>query len=172
MRMQWKPLQRSQMRKPIHLRKVVYFSALLLLLGSSVWAQQLADRPRQAAIRTFAYDTTQETVVEGTVLSYTPESATPPVGTHLILQTAAGAIDVHLGAASFLEANHFSVAKGESVKVVGVRSTSRQGTVFLVRVIQKGGQSLVLRTANGASLSLARGRSMGAQKAQKLDGAR
>ena len=160
------------MQKAIRVRNIGFFSALLLLLGNTVWAQQLADRPRQAAIRTFAYDTTRETVVEGTVLSYTAKSATPPVGTHLILQTAAGAIDVHLGAASFLEANHFSLAKGDSVKVVGVSSASRQGTVFLVRVIQKGGQSLVLRTAKGAPLSLARGRSMGAQKAQQLDGAR
>ena len=160
------------MQKAIRVRNVGFFSALLLLLGNSVWAQQLADRPRQAAIRTFAYDTTQETVVEGTVLSHTAESATPPIGTHLILQTAAGAIDVHLGAASFLQANHFSLAKGDSVKVVGVSSASRQGTVFLVRVIQKGGQSLVLRTAKGAPLSLARGRPMGAQKAQQLDGAR
>jgi hypothetical protein len=170
--MQLKPLQRSKMQKAIRVRNVGLFSAFLLLFGNTVCAQQLADRPRQAAMRTFAYDTTQETVVEGTVLSYTAKSATPPVGTHLILQTVAGAIDVHLGAASFLEANHFSLAQGDSVKVVGVSSASRQGTVFLVRVIQKGGQSLVLRTAKGASLSLARGRSMGAQKAQQLDGAR
>jgi len=103
------------MQKAIRVRNVGLFSAFLLLFGNSVCAQQLADRPRQAAMRTFAYDTTQETVVEGTVLSYTAKSATPPVGTHLILQTAAGAIDVHLGAASFLEANHFSLAKGDSV---------------------------------------------------------
>ena len=160
------------MQKAIRVRIAGFISALLLLLGNSVWAQQVADRPRQAAMRTFAYDTSRETVVEGTVLSYTAESATPPVGTHLILQTVTGAIEVHLGAASFLEANHFSLARGDSVKVVGVSSTSRQGKVFLARVIQKGGQSLVLRTAKGASLSLARGRSMGAQKTQKLDGAR
>ena len=123
-------------------------------------------------IRTLGYDATQETVVEGTVLSYTAESATPPIGAHLILQTAAGAIDVHLGAASFLQANHFSLATGDSVRVLGVNSATRLGTVFLVRMIQKGGQSLVLRTTKGAPLSLARGRAMGAQKAQQLDGAR
>jgi len=160
------------MQKAIRVRNIGFSSALLMFLGISVWGQQLADRPRQAATRTFVYDTTRETVAEGRVLSHTVESATPPIGTHLILQTAAGAIDVHLGTASFLEANHFSLAKGDSVKVVGVSSASREGTVFLVRVIQKGGQSLVLRTAKGAPLSLARGRSMGTQKVQQLDGAR
>jgi len=160
------------MQKAIRVRTAGFFSALLLLLGNAAWAQQLADRPRQVAMRALGYNATQETVVEGTVLSYTAESATPPIGAHLILQTAGDAIDVHLGAASFLQANHFSLAKGDSVKVVGVNSATRQGTVFLVHMIQKGGQSLVLRTAKGAPLSLARGRAMGAQKAQQLDGAR
>jgi len=160
------------MHKATRVRIAGFFSALLLLLGNAVWAQQLADRPRQAAMRTLAYDATRETVVEGTVLSYTAESPTPPIGAHLVLQTAAGAIDVHLGAASFLLANHFSLAKGDSVRVVGVSSSTRQGTVFLVRVIQKGGQSLVVRTANGAPLSLARARALGAQKAQPQERAR
>jgi hypothetical protein len=160
------------MQRAIRVRIAGFFTALLLLLGNSAWAQQLADRPRQVAVRALGYNSTQETVVEGTVLSYTAESATPPIGAHLILQTASGAIDVHLGAASFLQANRFSLAKGDSVKIVGVNSATRQGTVFLVRLIQKGGQSLILRTAKGAPLSLARGRAMGAQKARQPDGAR
>src|SRR6267378_8137368 len=134
-------LRRSRMQKAIS----GFCSALLLLLGNAVWAQQLADRPRQAAMRTLAYDATQETVVEGTVLSYTAQSPTAPIGAHFVLQTAAGAIVVHLGAASFLQANHFSLAKGDSVRVVGVSSATRKGTVFLARVIQTTEQSLVLR---------------------------
>jgi hypothetical protein len=149
-----------------------FFCALLLLLGNAVWAQQLADRPRQAPMRALAYDATQETVIEGTVLSYIAESATPPIGAHFLLQTAAGAIDVHLGAARFLQANNFSLAKGDSVRVVGVSCDTQQGAVFLARVIQKAGQSLVLRTAKGALLSVARTRALGAQKPQQQEGAR
>jgi len=160
------------MQTVIRVRIAAFFSVLLLLPGNAVWAQQLANRPRQPAMRTLAYDATQETVVEGTVLSYTAESAIPPIGAHLILQTASGAIDIHLGAARFLQANNFSLAKGDSVRVVGASSDTRQGAVFLVRVIQKGGQSLVLRTANGAPLSVARTRALGAQKAPQQEGAR
>jgi hypothetical protein len=160
------------MQMATRVRIAGFFSVLLLLLGNAVWAQQLAERPRQAAMRNLAYDATQETVVEGTVLSYTAESATPPIGAHFLLQAAAGAIDVHLGAAGFLQANNFSLATGDSVRVVGVKSDTRQGAVFLVRVIQKGGQSLVLRTADGAPLFVARTRALGAQKAQKQEGAR
>jgi len=160
------------MQKKIRFRIAGFLAALLLLPVNAAWAQRLADRPRQSAMRTLAYDATQETVVEGTVLNYTAESATPPIGAHFILQTAAGATDVHLGAASFLEANHFSIATGDSVRVVGVSSATRQGPVFLVRVIQNRGQFLELRTAKGAPLFLARARVLGAQKAQQQGGAR
>jgi hypothetical protein len=149
-----------------------FLSGLLLLPGNTVWAQHLADRPRQAAVRGLAYDATQETVMEGTVLSYSAEAATPPLGAHLILQTANGPVDLHLGGASYLQASHFSLAKGDSVRVVGVNSATRQGSIFLVRVIQKGGQTLILRTANGAPLSLAGARALGLEKTQQQDGAR
>ena len=148
------------MHKTYLVRMVGFLSALLLLPGNIVWAQQLAKRPKQAAMRSLAYDATQETVMEGTVLSYSAEAATPPIGAHIQLQTASGTLDVHLGAASYLEANHFSLAKGDSVRVVGVNSTTRQGSAFLVRVIQKGGQSLALRTAKGAPLSFAGARTL------------
>ncbi len=118
-------------------------------------------------MRSLAYDATQETMVEGTVLSYTAEAATPPIGTHVQLQTASGTMDIHLGTASYLDANHFSLAKGDSVRVVGASSATRQGTIFLVRLIQKGEQSLALRTAKGAPLSFAGARTLSpAQRAQ------
>jgi hypothetical protein len=155
------------MQKTTLVRISAVLFALLLFLGTSVWAQKLADRPKQAAMRSLAYDATQETVMEGTVLSYSAEAATPPIGAHLLLQTASGPVDLHLGGASYLQANHFSLAKGDAVKVVGVNSATRQGSVFLVRVIQKGGQSLILRTAEGAPLSLAGARALPlAQRAQ------
>ncbi|SRR5229473_3092912 len=160
------------MQKTTLFRISAVLFALLLLLGASVWAQQLADRPKQVAVRSLAYDATQETVMEGTVLSYSAEAATPPIGAHLMLQTASGPVDLHLGGASYLQANHFSLAKGDSVKVVGVNSATRQGSIFLVRVIQKGGQSLILRTAKGTPLSLAGARALGMQKTQRQDGAR
>jgi hypothetical protein len=154
------------------IRMAGYLSALLLLPGNTVWAQQLAERPKQAAMRSLAYNPTQETMIEGTVRSYSAEAATLLIGAHVVLQTASGAIDVHLGPASYLQASHFSLTKGDSVRVVGVSSATRQGKVFLVRVIQKGGQSLALRTAKGAPLSLAGARALGVQQAQQQVGAR
>jgi len=155
------------MHKTYLIRMAGFLSALLLLPGNIVWAQQLAKRPQQATMRNLAYDATQEKVIEGTVLSYSAVAPTPPIGARVQLQTASGTMDVHLGAASYLAANHFYLAKGDSVRVVGASSATRQGTIFLVRLIQKGGQSLALRTAKGAPLSFAGARALSpAQHAQ------
>lgn len=143
-----------------------FFSALLLLSSAPARAQQVAERPRENAMRSIAYNAAQETVVEGTVLNYTPE-ASPPIGAHLLLQTTSGTLDLHLGPASYLQANRFSLTKGDAVRVVGVNSAMRQGGVFLVRVIQKGEQSLTLRTSKGAPLSFAGARALGSQKASQ-----
>lgn len=160
------------MQMAIRGRMAGSFLALLLLLVNAAWAQKLAERPRPAAMRALSYDATRETTVEGTVQDYVAESRVPPIGAHVILQTASGTIDVQLGAASFLQASHFSLAKGDSVKIVGFSSATRQGSVFLARVIQKGAQSLVLRTSKGALLSLARSRAPGAQRTLQQEGAR
>ena len=81
-------------------------------------------------------------------------------------------MDIPLGPASYLEANHFSLASGDMVRIAGVHSRTRQGSVFLARVIQKSGQTLVLRTAQGALLGLAGARALGAPKTQQQAGAR
>ena len=155
------------MRRINLVRIAGYLSLLLLFSGYIAWGQKLGERPQLAATRSLAYDATQETVIEGIVVSYSAESATPPMGAHVVLQTASGNTDVHLGAASYLEANHFSLAKGDSARVVGVNSATRQGSVFLVRIIQKGGQSLALRTAKGSPLSRAGARALSpAQRSQ------
>src|SRR5258708_24019848 len=101
------------MQKTTLVRISAVLFALSRFIGTSVWAQKSADRPKQAAMRSLAYDATQETVMEGTVLSYSAEAATPPIGAHLLLQTASGPVDLHLGGASYLQANHFSLAKGD-----------------------------------------------------------
>jgi hypothetical protein len=160
------------MHKANLIRMAGFLSALLLLFGNAAWAQKVADRPRAASMRSLAYDATKEPTVEGTVLSYTAEAPAPPIGAHVLLQTASGTMDVHLGPASYLEANHLSLAKGDSVRLVGVSSATRQGTIFLARLIQKGGQSLAIRTPKGTPLSFAGGRALGLPKTQQPEGAR
>jgi hypothetical protein len=106
-------------------------------LAGTILLLTAADAQQRGAVvssRPTAYDATREKVLHGTVLSYTEDSSRPPMGAHVMVQTASGPVDAHLGPASYLRSNHFSLATGESVQLVGVSVPTKEGTVFLARI--------------------------------------
>jgi hypothetical protein len=146
--------------------RMVSGSAMLAaaMLLSTADAQQ---RSSPVSPRPTAYDTTRETLLQGTVLSYTEDSPLPPIGAHVTVQTSSGTVDVHLGRASYLRANHFSLSAGDSVRFVGASIAVNNGDVFLARVAQKGDQSIVIRSLRGYLQATAAARALPqAQRAQ------
>ena len=122
----------------------------IFLLSTIASAQQKA---QPVAQRDLSYDMSRETVLEGKVLQFAPASSAAPLGAHVTIQTGSGVIDVHLGSARLLEANHFSLASGDSVRIVGENVAYGIGTQFLAHVIQKGNQVLAVRSARGLPLA-------------------
>jgi hypothetical protein len=122
-----------------------------LLLAITAGAQQ--QKAQTVTQKTQAYDVGRESVLQGTVINYTAASTTAPLGAHVTLQTASGPVDVHLGNAQLLAANHFSLSVGDSVRIVGENVAYGTGTQFLARVVQKGNQTLAVRSVRGFPLS-------------------
>jgi hypothetical protein len=100
-----------------------------------------------------AYQITRETVLQGTVVKYTEASTVAPLGPHATIQTSAGVVDVHLGNARLLQANHLSLASGDTVRIVGENVVVGTNTQFVARLIQKGSQVVTLRSTRGFPLS-------------------
>ena len=159
------------MPKQFFARATGLFAGALLFAGLAP-AQQLAQRPGPAAPRSLAYDATRETALTGTVVGYNAASTVAPLGAHVLLQTSSGQVDVHLGPRGFLEARHFSLAKGDAVRVIGAPVSASGINVFLARVIQKGTQALVLRSSNGLPLGRPGSPPTGDAQAQQQGGAR
>jgi hypothetical protein len=122
-----------------------------LFLSATAGAQQ-----KSAAIPSHgsapAYDVARESALQGTVVEYSAASSTAPFGAHVLLQTANGTVDAHLGNSKVLEANHISLSAGDSVQVVGENLSFNHGTVFAARTLQKGSQTVTLRSKNGMPL--------------------
>jgi hypothetical protein len=135
--------------------------ASVLLLSTAAGAQQKAP---SATPRNQAYDASRESVLQGTVLSYTATATTAPLGAHVTVQTASGVVDVHLGNAQLLTANHFSLASGDSVRITGESVSYGTSTQFLARIIQKGNQALAVRSVRGFPLA------SGGKLGQRTDG--
>jgi len=141
----------------IKARIIIGFAMLSMaaMLTGMAAAQSLPMRPKSAFVsaRAFTYDATKEVIVVGTVVSYSEDSALPPNGAHVFVQTSMGKVDVHLGHASYLRANHFSLAERDAVRFVGAMSSAATGSIFLARIAQKGSQALAVRSTQGFLLA-------------------
>jgi hypothetical protein len=125
--------------------------ASAFLLSITAGAQQ--QKAQSISQRNQAYDVSRESVLQGTVLVYTAASSTAPLGAHVTVQSASGEVDVHLGNAQLLAANHFSLSNGDSVRIVGESLAYGSGTQFVARLVQKGNQVLAVRSTRGFPLS-------------------
>lgn len=119
-----------------------------LVLAAAVSAQQKQSSPPHSN----SYDVARETILQGTVVSFTAQSSTAPLGAHVTLQTSSGLVDVHLGNPKLLEANNFSLSAGDSIKITGESIAFGNTTQFVARIIHKGNQSLTLRSLRGFPL--------------------
>jgi hypothetical protein len=100
-----------------------------------------------------SYDVSNDVALQGTILSYTENSQTPPIGTHVLLRTASGNQDVHLGDARLLHLAKMTLSPGMSVRFVGQPQTVGKSSVFLARLVQVGGQVLAVRSDRGLPLA-------------------
>ncbi len=144
---------------------VVLVTAIASVVGGPAEAQQ------QMTAETPKYDAATEETLQGVVVTVTPETEwaervrirNPTLrgtrafrlqhvrmaGTHVLLDTPAGDIEVHVAPTSFLSANGFEIARHEVMDVVGSRITVNGEEMIVAREITQDGQTLAVRDASG-----------------------
>jgi hypothetical protein len=138
------------MKTTIQTRTGILSLGFALALCHSAGAQQSAQPDLR---RPQTYEVSRELSVVGTVVKFDPASSVAPIGAHLLLQTASGPLDAHLGNAKLLEASHFDLNPGDKVRVVGESLALDGGTFFAARIVQKGAQAVAVRNTKGFPLS-------------------
>lgn len=124
-----------------------------------------------AAANRLTYQVSREVSVQGTVVSFTENSSTPPIGAHVVLQTSAGSsLDVVLGDARLLQQNNFTIATGSSIRVIGETLPFGEGSIFVARLVQQGTQVVALRSTNGMPLVFAGNRGKAGAQANTQQG--
>jgi hypothetical protein len=121
-------------------------AAAAIVLCAGTRGQQPAAAP---ATRAGEYDVKRESDLVGTVVAYAANSKTAPFGARVTVQTSSGVIEVHLGDARLLAANHFSIATGDTLRIVGETLSAGNANLFVARIVQKGTQALAVRTSRG-----------------------
>lgn len=136
----------GEMKPRIQSYKVSFLLAALLAFCLSAGAQQ-AKHPDLGHLQ--SYDAAREVQLVGTVVKFDSPSDLPPMGAHVTVQTASGQVDVHLGNAKVLLANHFALNAGDTIRIVGEPMALGDGTYFAARIVQKGTQAVAVRNTKG-----------------------
>ena len=86
-------------------------------------------------------------VVKDVTVFYCPVSSSE--GTHLIVATDNGTVEVHVAPSRFLSDKQVQFSKGDQVEVTGSHIIFRGHQALIARTIVRGAQTVALRKADG-----------------------
>src|SRR5438876_979893 len=119
---------------------------VIFAFAGSAFAQRPGTNAVAAKQAAGTYDVSKDVSVQGTVVKYTENSQTPPIGAHVLLQTASGNVDVHLGDARLLRLAKVTVAQGTNIRIIGQMGMAVQNAIFFSRLVQVGAQPVSVRS--------------------------
>ncbi|HLW55002.1 MAG TPA: hypothetical protein VKW06_19370 [Candidatus Angelobacter sp.] len=95
------------------------------------------------------YDPNSETTVTGPIEEVKTLDSMCHSGTHLLVKTDKGTLEVALGPSQFLTDQKLDLNKGDQVQIVGANANTRTGEMFIARQITSGGKTVTLRDGKG-----------------------
>lgn len=136
-------------------RCLVFFGLFTLTLGTVAGARTSA-QTRSSHAKTDAlvpvYDLAKEIKVEGTIEKIDGFGTSGPIGTHILIQTASGVIDAHLGFGPAASRRYLGISVGESVTVIGMMQSVGSGSVLITRILTTPSHIFVLRNEHGVPI--------------------
>jgi hypothetical protein len=154
----WDCSQRqTKFSKETNMRKFAGVLCLLMTLAISLFAGPMYADESAALKRTVTapkYDMSKEVTLKGTVQDVVMRPAAGSImGAHLMVATAQGVVDAHIGNLVFSGKDGVSFSSGQSVKLTGIMTTFNQKSVFLVRTIETGSTTITVRNDHGFLVS-------------------
>ncbi len=70
-------------------------------------------------------------------------------GSHILLDTPDGDIEVHVAPNDFLTSNNFAIERHEEIEIVGSRITVNGEEMIVARELTQDGRTLAVRDSNG-----------------------
>lgn len=113
-----------------------------------------AQAVRSSQAYPFHYDISEEVTLNGSVTAVLKRAPAGMMnGSHLLIATPSGPVDVSLGAYALIGKNALSVNLGEPVEVIGVMKALNGKPVFMARTITARDQVSPIRNQRGVAMS-------------------
>jgi hypothetical protein len=141
-------------------------AGLLCAMPAAAQSSPGAGAPANSMVR--VYDIAKEIKVEGTIQKIqTDATAHVPLGTHVLIQTADGLVDAHLGTGAAAKPAYLGISEGQTVTLVGMMETINNNPVLITRLMTTSSRIFVLRNEQGIPVRGIRGQSPLAARTQK-----
>jgi len=126
-------------------------SLLFFLVISALGSGQAQTAvPASKTAGPMSYDVSEEATLNGTLSAVlTTPSPGMLAGSHLLLTTLSGSVDVSVGAFALRGKGALSVNQGRQVEVTGVMKTFRGNQVFLARSVKVSNFVYLIRNEHG-----------------------
>src|ERR1700758_60986 len=123
--------------------------------AGSAFAQRPGANAASAKPALDSYNIANDVSLQGTVLNFTENSQTAPLGAHVLLQTSAGKVDVHLGDARFLRLAKLNINQSARPRFVAQVTPAGKNQFFPARRVQIGAQVVAVPPARALPLGAA-----------------
>ncbi len=134
------------------MKRVIRWSWMATALAAALAAAGAVGAQTAPQAMSSQYQVGREVSLVGTISSVVENSKTGPLGTHVMVQSPSGLVDVHVGSARYLEMNKLNLKSGDSVRIVGENFTVGADTVFFARIVQDGTAAVAVRSPKGMPL--------------------
>jgi hypothetical protein len=95
------------------------------------------------------YDLNKEIKIQGTIEKIVNGTNGGPLGSHVLVSTADGIVDVHLGASAAVSAKNLGLSTGENIEITGMMATMDGNSVLLARILTTASRIYMLRNERG-----------------------
>lgn len=125
--------------------------ALAFITAAPAKAQTAASSTGDARTNTMlpVYDVAKEVKIQGTIQKIDNFGTNGPAGTHILMQTAQGVVDAHLGFGAASKPQYLGIAQGQSVTVTGMMEDVGGTNVLMARILTTPNHIFVLRNEHG-----------------------
>jgi hypothetical protein len=145
-------LTRRQMMRQL-LAGISTLSLLLLVFALPPGQAQVAPGATRA-VGPLSYDLSQEVSLHGTVSAVLAQASFGMIsGSHLLLTTLSGPVDISLGMFGLQGEGALVIAGGQQVEVVGVMKTLKDKRVLLARNVKVGDHLYTIRNEHGIPIT-------------------
>jgi hypothetical protein len=134
------------------MKRVIRWSWMATALAAALAAAGAVGAQTAPQADSSQYQVGREVNLVGTVSSVVENSKTGPLGTHVMVQSQSGVVDVHVGSAKYLEMNKLNLKSGDSVRILGENFMVGADTVFFARIVQDGTAAVAVRSPKGMPL--------------------